>query len=88
VLISAVFFAMSTVRLSRYSGMFSSLTLASASTFGLSFFSLAWVVASLKGAISHARWLEALKGLLTQRAAQHYSRISSKPRMDPSCMKL
>ena len=54
VLISAVFFAMSTVRLSRYSSMFPSLTLASSSTFGLSFFSLAWVVTSLQGAEGEA----------------------------------
>ncbi|GAX82705.1 hypothetical protein CEUSTIGMA_g10131.t1 [Chlamydomonas eustigma] len=49
VLISAVFFAMTTVRLSRYSTSFPSLTLASSSTFGLSFFSMVWVVASWHG---------------------------------------
>jgi drug/metabolite transporter (DMT)-like permease len=49
VLISAVFFAMTTVRLSRYSTSFPSLTLASSSTFGLSLLSMAWVVASWQG---------------------------------------
>ncbi len=55
VLISAVFFALSTVRLSRYSSSFPSLTLASSSTFGLSFFSLVWVLASWQGTALESR---------------------------------
>mmetsp|Transcript_14453 Transcript_14453/g.31311 ORF Transcript_14453/g.31311 Transcript_14453/m.31311 type:complete len:518 (-) Transcript_14453:1598-3151(-) len=49
VLVSALFFAMSTVRLGRYTNQFPSLNLASASTCGLAFFSLAWVVVEVYG---------------------------------------
>ena len=49
VLLSAIFFAMSTVRMGRYSTQFSSLSLASASTFSLAALSLGWVFASVQG---------------------------------------
>jgi drug/metabolite transporter (DMT)-like permease len=49
VVISAIFFALSTVRLGRYSSQFDSLKLSTASTVSLGLFSITWVIASIIG---------------------------------------
>lgn len=49
VLASAVFFALSTVRLGRYSSRFNPLKLSTASTCSLGLLSIAWVVSSVIG---------------------------------------
>eukprot|EP00197_Chlamydomonas_leiostraca_P014654 CAMPEP_0202866508 /NCGR_PEP_ID=MMETSP1391-20130828/7791_1 /ASSEMBLY_ACC=CAM_ASM_000867 /TAXON_ID=1034604 /ORGANISM="Chlamydomonas leiostraca, Strain SAG 11-49" /LENGTH=465 /DNA_ID=CAMNT_0049546461 /DNA_START=308 /DNA_END=1705 /DNA_ORIENTATION=- len=65
VLASAVFFALSTVRLGRYSSRFNPLKLSTASTCSLGLLSLAWVVSSVIGRTDgFANELAVLDGML------------------------